>query len=156
YIQMAARFAWLMPTGRYADGQIENAAFKVGLALTGTGGEGLSGLSLNPARKEARRKVLHVATSVHNVGGHTKLIANWISNDPGTCHSLVITGGSSSQREDRIPRWLRGAVSDNGGRLIVLPPGGLSSKALSLRAVAQQDVDVVILHHHPDDVVPVV
>jgi hypothetical protein len=156
YIQMAAKFAWLMATGRYADGQIENRAFKVGLAVKDIGDERTCPVALNLPRTEARRKVLHVATSVHNVGGHTKLIANWISNDPDSCHSLLITGSSSSQRDDLIPRWLRDAVNDNGGRLVVLPPGGLLWKALSLRAVVQQDVDMVILHHHPDDVVPVV
>jgi hypothetical protein len=156
YIQMAAKFAWLMPSGRYADGQIENRAFKIGLATKDFITESPSSVPLNVATKETRRKVLHVATSVHNVGGHTKLIANWVTNDPDSYHSLVITGGSSSQREDSVPQWLREAVSDNGGRLVVLPPSGLLSKALALRAVVQQDVDMVILHHHPDDVVPVV
>jgi hypothetical protein len=156
YIQMAARFAWLMPTGRYADGQIENRALKIGLERKDFLKERIPSFSLNLPKGEARRKVLHVATSVHNVGGHTKLIANWISRDPDSCHSLLITTGSSSQREQRIPPWLRGAVRDSGGRLIVLPPSGLLSKALALRTVVQQDVDMVILHHHPDDVVPVV
>lgn len=154
-IQMAAKFAWLMATGRYADGQLENRAFKVGLAAEAYCNAPPS-CSLDLPRRESRRKILHVATSVHNVGGHTKLIANWISSDPDSCHSVLLTGGSSTQREDRVPCWLRRAVSDNGGRLVVLPPGGLLSKALSLRAVVQQDVDMVILHHHPDDAVPVV
>jgi hypothetical protein len=156
YIQMAAKFAWLMPTGRYADGQIENRALKIGQDTKDFINGSPSSFSLNLPKGETRRKVLHVATSVHNVGGHTKLIANWISNDPDSCHSLLITGGSASQREDRIPRWLRRAVSDNGGRLVVLPRSGLLSKAFSLRAAVQRDVDMVILHHHPDDVVPVV
>src|SRR5262249_7376180 len=54
------------------------------------------------------------------------------------------------------PPWLREAVAKNGGRVVVLPPSGLLAKALWLRAVVQQDVDMVIIHHHPDDVVPVV
>jgi hypothetical protein len=155
YIQMAAKFAWLLPTGRYADGRIENRALRIGRATKDFIKETPASFSLNLSTGETRRKVLHVATSVHSVGGHTKLIANWIDRDPDSCHSLVITGGSSSQREDRVPHWLRGAVAKNGGRVVVLPPGGLSSKALWLRAVAQQDVDMVIMHHHPDDVVPV-
>jgi glycosyltransferase involved in cell wall biosynthesis len=156
YIQMAAKFAWLLPTGRYADGQIENMALKIGLAAKDFTNESPSRSSLNLPANETRRKVVHVATSVQSVGGHTRLIANWISHDPDSCHSLVITGGSSSQREEPIPPWLREAVSDNGGCLVVLPPGGLLAKALSLRTVVQQDVDVVVMHHNPDDVVPVV
>jgi hypothetical protein len=156
YIQMAAKFAWLLPTGRYADGQIENRALKIGLATKDFVNEGPSRSCFNLLPKDKRRKVLHVATWVQSVGGHTKLIANWISHDPDSCHSLLITRGSSSQREEPIPQWLREAVSDNGGCLVLLPPGGLLSKALSLRAVVQQDVDMVVMHHHPDDVVPVV
>jgi glycosyltransferase involved in cell wall biosynthesis len=97
-----------------------------------------------------------VASSVWYVGGHTKLIANWINHDPASCQSLLLTRASSSQGEDRIPQWLRQAIAKNGGRVVLLPPGGLLSKALSLRALVQHDVDMVIVHHHPDDVVPVV
>jgi glycosyltransferase involved in cell wall biosynthesis len=156
YIQMAAKFAWLVPTGRYADGQLENRALEIGLATKNFLNESPSKSYLNLPTKETRRKVLHLATCVQSVGGHTKLIANWISNDPGSCHSLLITGGSSSQREEDIPLWLREAVSDNGGCLVVLPSTGLLSKALSLRTIVQRDVDMVVMHHHPDDVVPVV
>jgi hypothetical protein len=156
YIQMAAKFAWLLPTGRYADGQIENRALEIGLATKDAVNESPSYSFLNLPPKDTRRKILHVATWVQSVGGHTKLIANWISHDPDSCHSLLITRGSSSQHEEPIPTWLREAVSENGGCLVVLPPGGLISKALSLRAVVQQDVDMVVMHHHPDDVVPVV
>src|SRR5262249_13626191 len=135
---------------------IENRALEIGLATKDVVNEGPSCPFLNLPPKDARRKVLHVATWVQSVGGHTKLIANWIAHDPDSCHSLLITRGSSSQREEPIPPWLREAVSDNGGCLVELPPGGLLSKALSLRAVVQQDVDMVVMHHHPDDVVPVV
>src|SRR5262249_14731301 len=110
YIQMAAKFAWLMPTGRYADGHLENRALKIGQTTNDFFNERASSFSLNLPMGETRRKVLHVATSVHNVGGHTKLIANWINRDPDSCHCLLITGGSSSQREDGIPVWLREAV----------------------------------------------
>src|SRR5262245_7187281 len=82
YIQMAAKFAWLLPTGRYADGQIENKALEIGLATKDDVNEGPSASFLNLPPKDARRKVLHVATWVQSVGGHTKLIANWISHDP--------------------------------------------------------------------------
>jgi hypothetical protein len=156
FIQMAGKFAWLLPTGRYADGRIENKALKIGLAAKDFIDKSPSRPLLNLPAKETRRKILHVATCVQAVGGHTKLIANWIDNDPDSCHSLLITGGSSSQCEELIPAWLRQAVRDNGGCLVILPPGGLLSKALSLRAVVQQDIDMVIMHHHPDDVVPVV
>jgi hypothetical protein len=156
YIQMAAKFAWLLPTGRYADGKIENRGLRIGLETKDLSNESTSGPFLNLALKDTRRKVLHVATWVQSVGGHTKLIANWISQDPDSCHSLLITRGSSTQREEPIPAWLREAVGENGGSLVELPQGGLLSKARALRTVVQQDVDMVVLHHHPDDVVPVV
>src|SRR5262245_7869188 len=156
FIQVAAKFAWLLPTGRYADGRIENRAFQIGLEKNAFVNDGIPSCSLNLPATESRRKILHVASSVWYVGGHTKLIANWINRDPESCHSLLLTRASSSQGEDRIPQWLGQAIAKNGGRVVQLPPGGLLSKALSLRALVQQDVDMVIVHHHPDDVVPVV
>src|SRR5262249_15302580 len=103
YIQMAAKFAWLLPTGRYADGQIENRALKIGLAAKGILDKSPSRPFFNLPPKDTRRKILHVATCVQAVGGHTKLIGNWISNDPDSCHSLLLTGSSSSQHAGSIP-----------------------------------------------------
>lgn len=56
-----------------------------------------------------------------------------------------------------FPQWLVECVSENGGVSIILPTkASLLSKAKWLREIAQRDVDMVFLHHHPSDVVPVV
>ena len=157
-IQMAAKFAWLMPTGRYADGRLENVALEIGheldriLPRANPQGHTLQRPTL-PA--DRRRKVLHVATTVNDVGGHTRLIANWIRNDRESCHSVVITATWINQGRSVIPDWLEGAVAGSGGSLVRLPSDGVVTRAHRLREIVQANVDMVMLHHHPSDVVPI-
>ena len=156
WIQMVADFCWRNHTGRYADGRIENIAFEIGedleKTLTQTPLE-FSNLKLSKPDKDNRRRILHIATTVYKIGGHTRLISAWIKNDPGTCHSLLLTNQGNGQ----IPEWLSHTVNKNGGELTVLPSdASLLLKARWLREFVQANVDMIILHHHPNDVLPVV
>ncbi len=155
WVELAAQFSWMAHPGRYADGRLENPAFQIGTRLE-------THLPTSPLATRAtshekltidRRRVLHVATTVYDTGGHSRLIKNWIENDEGSTHSLVlILQGNLS-----VPDWLSEAVQKSAGILTVLS-AQLShlQRASSLRELAQECADTVILHIHPDDVVPIV
>src|SRR5437016_4559302 len=104
--------------------------------------------------RDSRRNVLHIATGALAFGGHTRTIKNWITADSDSRHSLLLT----YQTEDfPVPSWVRDAVWNQGGELIVLPPSApLLSKALWTREVWQSGADLVVLHIHQHDVVPVI
>jgi glycosyltransferase involved in cell wall biosynthesis len=157
WLQFTAEFASVAHPGRYADGALENLVLEVGLNLEEFASRSTSKQAFNiqdaclPAL--ARRKILHVATTVYHVGGHTRLIKNWIKNDPSSCHSLAIL----DQQTEELPNWLREAVEESGGKMVIFPPRrGLLTKAVWLRRLVQSNVDTVVLHQHPRDVVPVV
>lgn len=101
--------------------------------------------------KTSRRRVLHVATTVYYAGGHTRLIENWIVNDHSSVHDLYLTG----QRKCHIPEWLIQAVTSSGGQIThnALPLSFIDASS-GLRRHANGNYDVIVLHHHPDDVVP--
>jgi len=152
-IAAAARFAAIFHPGRFADGAIENIAFEIGSKLESDAAE--DGEFLLPlARQENRRRILHVATDVLGIGGHTRMLYHWIQKDRGSCHSVLLL---NQPETTPIPLWLSDAVKSNGGELLVFPTlSKLSQKAKWLRETAKRIADLVVLHHCPFDVVPTV
>lgn len=144
----AARFAAGFHTGRFADGSIENLALQIGASLT----------DREPApspqrRLDGRRRVLQFASHLARIGGHTRMLYNWIKYDPDSCHTVVV----SSQGGKDVPAGFAEAVAANGGQLVILPEDvGLLEKARRLRRLAREHADLVILHHDGSDVVPTV
>ncbi|HKY26618.1 MAG TPA: glycosyltransferase [Pyrinomonadaceae bacterium] len=155
WMKVAAEFAWTFHPGRYADGRIENPALEIGRKLQHI----LPKDSTNSAtpnvplrQNSSRKRVLHVATTLYPVGGHSRLIKNWIENDRNSVHSTLLT-----DQVGEIPQWMTQTVTENGGCLFTLPSkSSLVQKAWSLRSIAQDAFDLVVLHPHPHDVVPIV
>ena len=145
YVQLAAQYAWFHPTGLLASPELEALLGKISLRLP------------DPERVRSRRdgmqRVLHVVTEVYNVGGHTKLVWRWIQADTRRTHSLVLT----RQMESSVPFPLHAAVTGSGGQIHYLDrsPGGILARAWALRKLAAE-VDHVIIHAHPWDVIPLI
>ena len=152
WIQLTANFAWLFHPARFADGEIENIALEIGKELEALQ-QPPADTSTNESHSREQRRVLHVATGVSGIGGHTRLISNWMENDGDSRHSLLLL----SQPNEPVPEWLRLAAEASGGTITSLPSNlHLLEKATRLRAFARDQADIVVLHQHPDDVVPVV
>jgi len=79
------------------------------------------------------------------------MVWRWIQHDAGRTHSVVLT----AQGPQSPPAQLEPAVEATGGRLSALNAGDLLSRARDLRNLAVTH-DLVILHTHPHDVIPVV
>jgi hypothetical protein len=90
-ISAAAGFAAAFHTGRFIDGRIENLLVKMGERLpTQTIGPQLQASS-RPVESLPRRRVLHVATHVTEIAGHTRMLHHWAMHDLDSAHALVIT-----------------------------------------------------------------
>ncbi len=140
---VVAEFAESHHPGRFADGGVENQVLQIGRALPG-----------RPAERRAvgPKRVLHVATQVRGIGGHTRTMANWIRADSTRTHSVVITAQPPGVE---IPCRLSDGVVSAGGavhRLDHRRPH--TERAKELRRLAG-DADAVILHHYGHDVIPV-
>ncbi len=156
WIQKLAQYASAQHPGRYADGEIENIAFEIGKNLDHILESNQRDTShFDPPRFEKTSKphILHIATRIYKVGGHSRIIGHWIHNDSASRHSLLLI----DQKREAVPVWIQENVSKSGGNFIVLPSeASLLMKAKWLREIAQSNVEAVILHHHPYDVVPIV
>jgi Glycosyl transferases group 1 len=144
----AARFAAVYHPGRFSDGTIENLALGIGAEIPSENIDDGRGRQ----DKNGYRRVLHVATDVLGVGGHTRMLYHWICNDIGSIHSVVLV----DQRDvGAIPNWLSEAVKRGGGEMVVFPSETeLCQKAKMLREIAKYSADLVVLHVSPFDVVP--
>lgn len=154
-IRCIATFAANHHCGRFADGALENQLLEIGLVL-----EHCMRLRPQscydarlPRRTSSGRHVLHVATNVSPIGGHTRTIENWIANDPASTHSLYLTGQADLPMRDELRTILQ---AQQGGLVIASDGWSDLVNALQLRRCAQQWADCVILHHSPNDVIPVV
>ncbi len=146
----AARFAMVFHPGRFADGAIENRALEIGNGLRSEGA-GRRSQRLAGGITGGRRRVLHVATHVAGVGGHTRMLYHWVRSDLSSCHSVVVTAQGSVP----VPSWLVQAVPAGGGTMTVLPEKmAISQKAVTLRSLASDLADLVVLHHDGCDPVP--
>ena len=149
WIRLAAEVAWAAHPGRLSDERLEAVALAIGQRL-----EPLPTVEerASPGRR-AGRHVLHVATAVAGAGGHTRLLENWVKADDASVHSLLLL----DQDGKPIPPALADRVAGSGGEAIVVPPGtSLLEQARRLRSVARSGYDCTVLHHNPNDVVPLV
>ncbi len=153
WVTIATSFAWECHTGLFSDGRLEKIAFEIGekLDFLSVTWKSLSAQQVIP--KSSKKRVLHVATTVFSTGGHTRLIKNWIKSFPNFEHWLLLI----NQRVGSVPPFLSETVTANSGQIIILPDkDSLLAKAKNLRQIACNNFDYVFLHHHPNDVVPLV
>lgn len=150
-VQEAARLAAFAHTGRFADGAVEAIATTIGQRFAASTWRNV------PVRRHRgtaqAREVLHVMSRALPIGGHTRLVLNWIANDVASRHALVIL----EQGRVPIPDFIEQAVLASGGTVARAPrSGSLADRALWLRDVAVARADTIILHVHQFDVVPLV
>jgi hypothetical protein len=98
-----------------------------------------------------KRRVLHVMSLAYRIFGHTKFCRKWIELDAAhSRHNVVLTA-----QELEVPENVRQIVEGQGGFLRCLDlRRPLLERAAHLRQLACEHADLVVLHIHPDDVVP--
>jgi glycosyltransferase involved in cell wall biosynthesis len=104
-----------------------------------------------PRDRGAFKRVLHVGSELSSVGGLTRLISRWITADGDRTSSVVLT-----QHRGDVPEHLTEAVRRSGGELVRLNQsiGSRFDWARKLRQIGNAH-DVIILHIHCEDVIPV-
>lgn len=143
-LQQAASFAWFNHPGFFVDPELESLLRAIGGRLPA----GRNGRRKEPAG--AKRVVLHVATQLYETGGHTQMLGRWILDDSGSDHRVVTIRQGSTPFPEKVTQML----SENPLQLDRVGKT-LLDRARCLRQLAQ-DADFVIVHAHPDDVVPAI
>jgi glycosyltransferase involved in cell wall biosynthesis len=148
YAEIAATYAIGKHCGLFVSPELESILAEIGQKVIPNPSilEEHSIVCKNP------KHILHVATSVTSIGGHSRMIWRWIQQDIERSHSLVLT-----RQTDEIPLPLREAVSKSRGEIHILNE---ETEAFQLVALAKRlreisaTADRVILHISNCDVVP--
>ena len=149
-LQVAARFAFPGNTGLMVSHRLEDLLVAVGKQIPDV-----------PApevvhRSSRSRRVLHVLSYGRPVGGDTRFVWRWIQEDQTSQHFVAITTQADVENLYDIPEELRASAEASGGflRTLSAPPTNPIEQARELRALCQQ-MDLVVLHLFPYDVIPV-
>ena len=150
WLEVAARQATSFPFGHLASGELEDELLRVARQVASPPSPGSGGAGFGAGPRRARW--LHVFTEVYEIGGHTAMAARWMEFHDAVDHGAVLL----NQRQP-VPEYFAAAVAHRGGRLRRLDPAQtVLERAAALRALAWTEADVVVLHVHPFDVVPMV
>lgn len=104
-----------------------------------------------PPINSKRRKVLHVLSEGYSTGGHTRLVKNWIEKDSDSIHSIITTW-----QIDTTPMWLTNAAKESGGWAYSLQQlANFIDRSSVLREIAYEWADIVVLHVHMFDPIPI-
>jgi hypothetical protein len=143
--QIAAAFAVFWHGGVFVSHRLERALIRIGeAALPTPGHDRMTGDAEGP------RRILHVATQVAGIGGHSRNIWRWIASDAGAMHSVALT-----RQTGAAPSAMRRAVKASGGEIFFANTaigGPLAWSAALQRRLAT--ADLVVLHVHNQDVIP--
>ena len=94
------------------------------------------------------KKVLHVATTIYNTGGHTKVIREWLADDECSA-GVVVTRQNNSEINKLGSSVLQGATCVGLGDLNHID----KAKEIA-RLYKAWGCDLMIVHHHYFDAVP--
>jgi hypothetical protein len=148
--ELVARFAAGNAAGNLSNALLENYLLSWGRRIAAEAATETPLPLAPPPLGDTRRSVLHVATGVFAIGGHSRVIASWIKLDPSSRHVLALT-----DQRTAIPGWLQTVVAENHGEIVDLASQGEPAMRIgALATMARSAADVVILHHHPYDVIP--
>ena len=149
-LHFLSSFAWAMHPGRFVDIKLDSWLLSIGQKIWNTGKK--NSILLSAERDSSKRRVLHVATETYDTGGHSRFILNIIKNDGESIHSLALT----NQGICDIPKWLKQAVVNSGGEVIILnDESTLVRKVAKLQYIICNKVDNIFYHIHPNDAVAV-
>jgi len=154
WARIAASIAWARHPGFYVSMELESLLLDIARRLETKIPALPYGPNIRFDNSGQKTRVLHVMTSAYEIGGHTRAVERWIGNTANKAiHSLVITG-----QEGPLPSRLTSMVTASGGRYCSLSDfsTNLLRSTLLLRQIGREWGDVIVLHVHPNDPLPVI
>jgi len=154
WAQIAATIAWARHPGFYVSMELESLLLDIASKLDTKTSALPYRLNIRFKKSGDKTHILHVITHAYETGGHTRAVERWIRNTVHRdVHSLVTTN-----HQGVLPGWLTSAVMASGGQYCSLADfsTNLLHRALLLRQVGREWADVIVLHVHPYDSLPMI
>ena len=146
FLRYLSFFVWSSPTGYFCSWKLEQLLTIIGQHIIP------KEKSVSPLIKDTDKlNILHIATQIFEVGGHTQLLFNWTRLDNKNKHHIILTEQSLAHlpiektSKENYDLSLFSSLEDQSNNIL--------EKATLLRKYASQ-YDLVVLHIHPSDVIP--
>jgi len=139
-------FAMYNFCGFYSDARVESFLRKVSAEISIIKTE-----PTKPIDTAKKLKILHVSTEVYNTGGHTRGILRWIQTDTTNYHDVILTDQSLD-----TPDFFTESIYKCNGQLYVFSNKNTFHERISFLRNISGNYDVIILHHQPNDIIPVI
>jgi hypothetical protein len=139
----SATFAWFNHAGVFSDPALER------LLVDLSGRVPYICPPLPRSSSDGRKRVvLHIATELYPTGGHTQMLSRWIADDGQSQHRVALTRQGWRPIPDKVARLLVDRPVRLDGRC-----RSHFQRAAALRRICHE-ADVVVVHTHPDDILP--
>lgn len=136
----AASYAWTHACGIFVSASLEEKLARIS--------EQLPDITL-PTARSGQRRVLTIMSSIHAVGGHSRIAWRWFQLDTRSRHTLVLT----QQGPHEIPAQILALQQQGTLDLVVLTEPNWLAHVQTLRHHIA-DADQVVLLTHPNDITP--
>lgn len=145
YIEITATFAWLNFSGFYKLQVLEKILVDIGKTIPSFRKKNV----FSPGIK-SRKNVLHICSNLKTVGGHSKLLFNWIQIDKENDHTILCT-----RLDLENLRKVASAYSANEPLMLIsLEEKSKLKKAEELKKhLSEYHYDYIALHTDPDEVI---
>lgn len=137
-VKKIAFHAWSDFNGLLSDYRLEEILLEIGLRNI---------IIAERKNLSQQRRILHVVTSIWSIGGHSRIVLDWIRYDEQSEHFIFLTD------QHEIPQEIAEQLKNT--EIFFASKTGLIPNAQQLQDISN-GYDLVILHHHPHDVVPVI
>lgn len=97
------------------------------------------------------KNILHIATEIYDVGGHTRVINNWIKKENKRNSFFILTNQQQNLKTKILTNIQEKTKCTN-----ILDPklNSIEKCNLILNFIIEHKIDTVVLHTHPYDVIP--
>lgn len=147
-LQMAQRlstYAWVNFTSYYASYRLEKLIAAIGKKTVKSNNMPI------PEKENGKRRILHVASELYELGGHTPLLLKWMQRDKTSDHALFLTRQSITNIPSKI--FAQHGIGNNAivwSNTADVPHINVAQQLLDI----SRKYDLIIFHIHPDDIVP--
>ena len=104
------------------------------------------------AKDDKNLRILHIATEIYETGGHARGIDHWIGSDMGNNqHDILLTNQNIN-----IPSFFAKTMSEKNGHIYLFNKANAILEKIGFIRNTASAYDIIVLHHHPNDVTPVI
>lgn len=139
--QVAASYASECHLGLFTDLELESTLNEISRKTI---------TSTNVKYDGFQKKILHIATTIYDTGGHTRLLKNWINYDITYDNEVLLVEKDAISEAVETLKFLK----QKKIKVQFLNEKTLLNRAQKLREICD-GFEYIVLHTHPHDVVPV-